>query len=87
MSAYKIFLMDECDYVAAIDAATAQEWYERTVMGVPIEDVEEVSGSLLINEAEEEGDSKTCTLTESVDKRLAAGETLPFIVGTDGAYA
>ena len=68
----KVFLIDDCDYVAAETAEAALEWYRREIH----------------DEAEEDGDApQMITFGAIIERDLKVPElTWPRILGTDSYY-
>lgn len=81
-----LWLLDDCEYVAAASAAEAVAWYEKHIKGEPVEEVEEASMALLLNIADEDEPPRMVSFYKSITMQLRAGEIPPFIAGVDGSY-
>ncbi len=83
----KVFLIDDCDYVAAETAEAAIEWYRREIHD-EVEECDEVSLDLEVNEAEEGDPPEIITFREMIERDLQIPKlTWPRILGTDSHYA
>ena len=82
-----VWKLDDCDYVAANSKEEAVEWYERTILDYPVEEIEEVSLDDDVNIAEEGQPIQLISIRQLIADELAKGGTLPMIVGTDAYYA
>ena len=83
----KVFLIDDCDYVAAETAEAALEWYRREIHD-EAEEAQEASLDLEVNEAEDDGDPpEMITFAAIIERDLKVPElTWPRILGTDSYY-
>lgn len=81
---WRAFLMDDCDFVAAQSAEEAQEWYFN-FCGVEVKEAEPVSLQTTFRTDEDPG-APRMTFAAAIAEELAAGETEPFYLATDGHY-
>lgn len=86
-SPIRVFIMGDCDYVAAKYAWQAWLWYVcehgtdvSEVGEVPIEGGEFYDGEL------GDPDARLVTYQEGIDERAAQGGKFPFVLCTDGHY-
>ncbi len=82
----KVWLLDDCDYVAGEALDEVLRWYESET-GVLADEHDEMPLTMMVNVAEDAQDSRSITFEASIRERIEAGETLPMIVGTDPHYA
>jgi len=81
-----IWKLDDCEYVVAASKEEAAQWYEKTIKGEPVIEVEDANFATMLNIAEEYEPRNMVTFYQSVEMQLQAGETPPFIAGFDGSY-
>jgi hypothetical protein len=83
----RVWMMDDCDYIAARTGEEAREWYGKFLTGVEVEEVTEVGDDLEFKEGDAHDESlPTVTAREAIDRRIANGESFPCYLCTDGHY-
>jgi len=83
----KVFLIDDCDYVAAVTAEDAMAWYRSEIYD-GAEECDEVSLDLECNEAEEGEPPIITTFQAMIERDLQDPKiSWPHILGTDPYYA
>jgi len=83
-----IWKFDDCDFVASNDGLEATlAWYKKeTGVEVEADYIETCTGEEPMNEAEQGDPPMMTTMRESAQKRIDAGEQLPFVIGVDAHY-
>jgi len=83
----KVFLIDDCDYVAAITPEDAMAWYRRNIYE-GAEECDEVSLDLECNETEEGEPPTIITLKTMIERDLQDPNIFwPRLLGIDSYYA
>jgi len=83
----KVFLICDCEYVAAETLEEAVDWYKEEIeAGVDVNDCYEVELSSLVNEAEEGEEPRIITLAEMLKRDMEDKLwSCPCIVGYDSS--
>ena len=83
----RVWMMDDCDYVAARTGDEAREWYTQWLKGTAVEEVTEAGDDIEFREGDAHDESlPIVTARDVIDRRIAAGETFPCYLCTDGHY-
>ncbi len=87
MGTIYVYLIDDCEYVAAGSRDEAVAWYEREIKGDHVDDVEDISLDTQMNIASEEDDPAIlATFREVIAGMESTGETFPAVIASSGYY-